>query len=371
MLPERLKIFLYRWFFSNLAGYSFGDWWRLLAENCWSVSPRFWPRAAFITLCTPLNSLQHRIEELRYGRQLNETAIQPPIFILGHWRGGTTHLQRLLALDERFVSPSMVETLFPHGLISGGPMGFFMGAFLPKNRVVDQVKLGIGEPFEDEFALLLLTRRSPYLGWTFPRRQREHEARLFLDDPQDAESWKRAFKRFIAKMTLKHGKPVLLKSPPHTARIRHLISLFPDARFVHIHRHPIEVFWSTCRLLEEGIDGLRLQWPPSASVYEEVIDRYARMYHRFFEETSLIPREQWAEVSYADLVAKPLDVLETIYRKLDLDEFAAVRPLVESHLHRQAVHQPRDYPPLDGEMAARLRQAWGPIVERWGYAIEG
>lgn len=36
-------------------------------------------------------------------------------------------------------------------------------------------------------------------------------------------------------------KPLLIKSPVHTARLRMWLSMFPKAKFIYIHRHPIEV----------------------------------------------------------------------------------------------------------------------------------
>jgi hypothetical protein len=45
------------------------------------------------------------------------------------------------------------------------------------------------------------------------------------------------------QVTLKHGghKPLLIKSPVHTARVRRMLKLFPKAKFVFIHRHPLQV----------------------------------------------------------------------------------------------------------------------------------
>jgi hypothetical protein len=44
------------------------------------------------------------------------------------------------------------------------------------------------------------------------------------------------------QVTLRHGgtKPLLIKSPVHTARVRLLLKLFPKAKFIYIHRHPLQ-----------------------------------------------------------------------------------------------------------------------------------
>ena len=370
MIGDGLKIFLYRWFFTNLAGLTFGDWLSLLWENGFRVSPRFLPRAAFITLCSIGNSLQRQIENLLYRSKLRQVTIPPPIFILGHWRSGTTHLHKLLSLDERFVTPSMVEALFPHSILTGGPMGMFMNWFLPSHRLVDQVKLGVEEPFEDEFALALMTRVSPYYGWTFPRREDAYDAQLTLDDEAEADRWKQAFHVLAAKLALKHGRPAIFKSPPHLARVKRLLEVFPNARFIHIHRDPAQVFASTCRLIERGIDGLKLQVVPWDGTVDHVLSRYRRMYQRFIEDQHLIPDGHFVEVSYFDLVNEPTQTLERIYQGLSLGEFEQQRLRLETHLDQEKSYTRNTHGELSRETRQRIQKEWGELAGRWGYRID-
>jgi hypothetical protein len=62
---------------------------------------------AFITLISPLTSLIRRHEDAKYGPKLAGVRVKQPLFILGHWRSGTTHLHNLLATDEPFAYPSL------------------------------------------------------------------------------------------------------------------------------------------------------------------------------------------------------------------------------------------------------------------------
>jgi omega-hydroxy-beta-dihydromenaquinone-9 sulfotransferase len=93
----------HRWSVANnyLTGITAGDWWKLLRENQFAVDPEYWHRAAFITLASRMNSYFRRKEEQTFGAQVAETAVQPPLFILGHWRSGTTPLHNLLAQDTQ------------------------------------------------------------------------------------------------------------------------------------------------------------------------------------------------------------------------------------------------------------------------------
>ena len=108
-----------RWFGPGmLGGITLGDWVRLLRDNRFRVSPRHLIRAAAITAQGAQNSVMKRIEDLRYGAAVRDAEIPPPLFVLGHWRSGTTHLHNLLAADERFAFPNNYQALFPHAMLS-------------------------------------------------------------------------------------------------------------------------------------------------------------------------------------------------------------------------------------------------------------
>lgn len=46
------------------------------------------------------------------------------------------------------------------------------------------------------------------------------------------------------------GSRRLGRSPVHTARVRLLLQLYPDAQFVYIHRHPCAVYQSACHMAD-------------------------------------------------------------------------------------------------------------------------
>src|SRR5438093_13148384 len=103
---EKFRLFLFKHLFCFLGGSTFRDWLRLLGKNRFDVDPRYWPRAALVTLNSLGNSLHGWRENRLYGADIAKQTIQPPLFILGHWRTGTTHLHNLLAIDRRFAFPN-------------------------------------------------------------------------------------------------------------------------------------------------------------------------------------------------------------------------------------------------------------------------
>ena len=162
-----------------------------------------------------------------------------------------------------------------------------------------------------------MTLKSPYLGISFPRRMVKFERYLSFDGVpvSEIDEWKRALLWFCKKLTLKYRRPLVLKSPPHTARIRLLLELFPDARFVHIHRHPHDVFRSTRHYWDTAVWYTYLQKPDRSQVDDEIIARYRALHDAFHEQRSLIPEGRFHELSFDALEADPVSSVREIYSK--------------------------------------------------------
>src|SRR5690242_5113228 len=192
---------------SILGGITFGDWLTLLRENGFAVDPAYWLRAGTITLGSLGNSLYRRREEANYGPAIRETRVEPPLFVLGIWRSGTTHLQNLLAVDARFAFPNWYQVAYPHSFLgTEARRSEFLGFFIPETRFQDNMGYGLRFPAEDEFALCITSARSPLMSWIFPRRA-EHYARYgTLHDVLEAEvdEWQAALHAFVKKLAYKY-----------------------------------------------------------------------------------------------------------------------------------------------------------------------
>jgi hypothetical protein len=71
-------------------------WLRLIAREGY-LDSGYWARALFVTLVSSLSAPLRWWEEFRHRDLLEHAPIpHPPIFILGHWRSGTTALHYLL-----------------------------------------------------------------------------------------------------------------------------------------------------------------------------------------------------------------------------------------------------------------------------------
>jgi omega-hydroxy-beta-dihydromenaquinone-9 sulfotransferase len=354
-----------------LSGITVRDWLRLLRENRFALDPRCLARAASISACAATNSVVKRYERLRYGRRLDEVEVLPPLFVLGHWRSGTTHLHNLLSCDDRFAAPSFFQTFWPHTFLSTeGPLAALPGFVLPKRRAYDNVRLSATMPCEDEFAMCVCGFRTPYLAKVFPRRAAHYDRFLTFRDATEREvaDWKRAFLQFLRKLTLRHGgKPLVLKSPTHTGRLKLLMELFPGARFVHIHRDPYAVFKSTMNMWLSSLPFGRLQRSDGIDWAGRVLRQYREMYDAFFEHRRLAPPGVVHDVRFEDLERDPVGEVRKLYAALGLPDFAHMEPRLREYAAGLAGYRKNVYRELPPEQRDAVRTNWRRCFDAWGY----
>lgn len=364
------ETFLLRVAPGQFVGITAGDWFTLLRDNRFAIDRPYLLRAMLITLASLGNSSLRLCENALYGGRVRKTEVRSPVFILGHWRSGTTHLQNLFSIDRRFAYPNLFQVCFPHTFLCTEPVASrLFGLLVPKRRLGDDMDQHLGMPFEDEFAICAATLRSPYLSLTFPSRGQHYDRYMTLREVPEREvvEWKAGLKYFLQKLAWKHDRPLVLKSPTHTCRIRLLLELFPDARFVHLHRNPYAVFLSTRGRRIIGNEYFRLQrW--SESEDEMLIRRYSEMYDRFFAERSLIPAGRYHEAAYEDLQRDPIGQLREIYAKLDLPAFDEVESAVQRYVGSLAGFKKNEYPEMPAELRSRIGTAWRRSFEEWGYS---
>ena len=357
-----------------LAGITTGGWRRLLAENGYAIDPVYWHRAAFISLTSVMNSWYAAREEREFGGAIARTAIsQPPLFILGHWRSGTTLLHYLLAQDtDQFAFPDTYQVVNPQTFLSTEEINKRRFAKLvPPKRPMDNMALSFDTPQEDEFAPCLTSLLSPYLGISFPRREVHYLKYLTFDavTPEELEQWQQSFIYFLKKLTLKSDRCLLLKSPTHTARIRTLLQLFPTARFIHVHRDPYRVFRSTQHYFDTAMWYTYLQRPDLAHLDDGIFHRYNLVHDAFFRDRPLIPDSHYCEVKFEALERDPVGQVRRIYERLGLHGWTAFEAKLQRYVKSLEGYQKNEFAPLPETLRRRVATEWRRSFEEWQYDV--
>ena len=349
-------------------------WLRLLAKNRFAVQFPYWYIAAIVTGVSAGHTLLRLFQDTFYRHAIRRTNItHPPLFVLGHWRTGTTLLHELLILDPRHNYPTTYQCLEPnHILLTEEIFNAALGFLLPSRRPMDNMTAGWDKPQEDEFALCMLGQPSPYQQIAFPQNPPPPPDYLDLESltPRQRGHWKREFFTFLQTLTYKDPRRLVLKSPPHTARIPILLELFPNAQFVHIIRNPYVVYSSTVNLWKAFHSKHGLQRPDCAWLEEYVYSTYLRMFEKFEAGKKRIAPSRFHELKYEDLTRDPIGQMQTLYEKLNLGGFDAVRPKLDEYMNRTREYQTNKYR-LAPEQAAKITERWGEWIRRWGYAEPG
>ena len=346
-------------------------WWRLLREGGFKVHPSRVPMVLLVSFATFVNTWLAGIQFVLFSRKLAASELHsPPIFIIGHWRSGTTLLHELMVLDARLSSPSTYQCFAPHHfLISAWFFRVFGSRLLPSQRPMDNMAAGWDRPQEDEFALVNLGLPSPYHRIAFPNNPPPHLDYFDTESlPVEKKThWTETLSLFLRCVSYRTGRPLVVKSPTHTGRIATLAKAFPGAKFIHITRDPRSLFPSTVRLWKSLDDAQSLQGTSQTDLEPYVIDCFQRMYGAFHRDRETIDAANIIDVRYEDLVNDPVAQLETIYAQFKLGDFDYVRDAIQEWTqtqHRQYKTNRHQLPPHQESMIAK---SWGDYFSRYGY----
>jgi hypothetical protein len=364
-----------RWSTDQLInGIELQDWLKLLGRNRYRVDPTYVHRAAFVGGLALGTSVMGRIEDARFGRKLANTEIDPePLFVIGHWRSGTTHLHNLLGRLPGHTYPTVYQCIFPTCFLSTeNVVPSLTAKLMDDTRTYDNVKHGWNEAAEDEIALAKMTGLSPYIAFMFPGNSLEYERYVdFVECRRDEkEAWKEAFRYFLKKIMLQTGGDrVVVKSCTHTARIRLILEMFPNAKFVHIHRHPYEVYASTLHMRShtdwENFFHLPEQ-DPEVLRSQQTLLLGQRIFDRVTQDRHLIPEGNLIEVPYEELCGNELATVQRIYEQFDLPGWHRAEPVLADYVAGLSGYK-RNKLRLPKKARAQVYDHWRASFDAYGY----
>lgn len=354
-----------------LAGASFSNILRLLNQNNFQIHPKYWLRFCYAlivsTLCLPLRCT----EFIRFHRKVKKVRIdRDPLFIIGHYRTGSTYLITLLSKDRSKGYVSNNEAYAPHFFLAFPKFTDWLLSFsLPEKRPMDDVIMGSTEPTEEEYAIGAADKYGFYNGFIFPKNFDLYSRyNSFEKCPErELKRWKLRYYNFVQKMTLKfNGKMMILKNPANSYRIPYLLEMFPKAKFIHLYRNPYEVFPSTLKFFREVFSIYALQTWIDEEMQNGILRNFRELYQKFFRDKELISPHNIINVRYEDFIHDPLSNLERIYDELDLEGFPEARDSFIRYIDTQKEYRPNQHK-ITSEIIQKVNRHWGFIVNNLGY----
>ena len=354
-----------------LAGGSLINWLKLLQANK-GIDNQYLLKGILISIGNIAGVPNRILEKVIFDRQIEKVSVKSPIFIVGHWRSGTTYLHNLITQDDNLGYVSSLQTWTPEMFLGSRPIiQYILNGFLPENRPMDNIKLSSELPQEEEYALGNVSPYSFYHGWYFPKNMRKYFRQfvLFESSKEIQQDWREAYWRILQKATFKmNGKRLILKNPANTARIKTLLRMFPEAKFIHIYRNPYSVFLSTKNLYRQLLPILGLQEIDEQEIEENILWFYQETMTKFFAEKQLIPAANLIEIKYEDFVANTSELLEKIYKKLNLTEFSWQKAKFARYIDTQSKYKNNQYY-LSSEDRGKVAKHWGFAINEWQYSV--
>jgi omega-hydroxy-beta-dihydromenaquinone-9 sulfotransferase len=359
--------------FSNFHPLSGGSSLNLLSRALsYGVDFKYLPRFLSTLGISLVGAPSRLLSNVRFNSKIDEYSYDAePVFILGHWRSGTTYLHHLISCDKRFSYVSSYQAAVPDLFLQDDPLTRAIVAHnLPKKRPMDNIELSLQNPEEEE---VLMANTSPYSfihTFSFPKQSREiFDKSVLFQGISNEEKLKwgqdyiRAMK--IACLGTQTDRP-LLKSPGNTARIKFLLELFPKAKFIHIYRNPYVVFSSTVYTYQKLMEAWKFQDISLADVEENVLYAYEQVMGRFFQDQSLIPPENLIEIRYEEFEQDQLNTLQKIYDQFHISDFDHWKDSFQHHISSAGVYK-KNIHSMEPDVISKIYSRWSFAIDRWGY----
>ena len=305
------------------AGMTLGRLVSVILGNRLNLSVKNLSRLLFLFQSSLWSSIFAFIEDVRFSNQINIAPVpENPVFIIGHWRTGTTLLFKLMSMDEQFTAPTLFQVAEPDSMLTS--YSYYkpiMKALVKKTRPMDNVKIGMDEPQEDEYAIYRLTGSSPLEELVFPCSKKYFVETWLQSGHSEKEGklLKNQLTMFYKKVLYRKPGILLSKNPFHSFRIKLLREAFPGARFIQIHRNPCCVVPSTMNMwnilqVENSLNNMVHKHTAA-----EVSVLLKKLIAQIDADKAALPAGCYAEIKFEDLEKETVEVVRSLYASLGLE----------------------------------------------------
>ena len=339
----------------------------------YKVDSRYYVRCLIAGVVSLLSEPFRWLEQILFSKKLSRTPLpKSPVFILGHWRSGTTLLHNAMAQDKQFAFINTFQSVFANQFFASRWLFKpIMRLLMPEKRPADNVLLSPELPQEEGIALSNINSFGFYNFFYFPRDWKAFYHRYISGDsatPDSLRTYGLRYKKLIAQSLIEYNRTAFIsKFPPNTGAVRHLLEMFPEAKFIYIYRNPLYVFLSTVNFFKTTHGALMLQSFSHKEFEEMVFELYELIIRDYENQKALIPQQHLVEIRYEEFEMNPLEGLRNIYHSLLLDGFEASTPAFKKYLDSQKRFEKGAHS-FNQEEIERISAMLGFAMKLYGYA---
>jgi hypothetical protein len=310
----------------------------------WTVRPPA-PGLSFVARCwltatiaqkvllAPVKGLAWLLDELLYGRALDTTPVEEPVFVVSAARSGSTQIALYLEQDPDLVAPNLLQSMFPYlwlWRLAPRTIGRLISADQVREKTRSMMPPELlerheGDPFrldtfDGAFYSFHLNHLSPSLG---PQTMVE-EFHFGVFAPHNRRLWEEDFVELvdrIGRKTLLHAGPGAVGSPRRLLLKGHFLCgasalerRYPNACFLTVIREPAP-------RLRSGINYLRVNpadpvlgpipWVWLATALERTESEYCEVEHAWFTGAGSARR---CVVRFSEFVHDLETAMSNVYR---------------------------------------------------------
>jgi hypothetical protein len=170
-----------------------------------------------------------------------------------------------------------------------------------------------------------------------------YEKFLKTCDFSDTFMW---HKRFLQALeTQEKPEKWLLKDPSHISHTPELVSTYPGAKFIHIHRNPVKSIGSLSSLTMSVRSGLSNHADPH-EIGAAVLDFWQYAIEKSISDRSEhLTSEQIIDIDYRDFIKNPLEQIKQIYQHFNFELSQSTLGQMQVYIDNQSKegHKPHHY----------------------------
>ena len=337
------------------------------------VSPSKYWMLFKILLFASITQIFIVLQNLIFASRLKKVDVKsnPPVFILGHWRSGTTHLHYLMAKDPNLGFASNYHGfLINISLLGRGWLDKMLSVFVPEKRPMDNVQFGMFTASEEEQSVGNRSDCSGVHSLFFPKNRTYFDRYITFNNSSaaDKERWQKAYDEVLRIIAYSNdNKRMLIKNPFNTARPTELDELYPGAKFVFIHRNPYEIYRSTMILHQKVTKSQFLQEMSEQDIIDLTFRNYNEVMRAYIEKKKSIPAENLIEIGFDELSLEPIKTMKKVYKHLNLPDWEKAAIEMQNYLNTVENYEKNSFKPLAPEIVERIQKEWAITFEEWGY----